>query len=248
MKKVIEKLKALENNPRLANRIYKAVTFAAAAISIALILAMALAGPDARISPPAGGSREGAVPDGKNEITDNASDGRTTDYAADRGIVEPLSPDASDSPTSPEPASLTLTITDSEAAGLMAISLKDKLPIDNLSVFFTSPDIITIGGKIKKSDIGAFIGNKELPLLKAALILAPDTLDLSLAFSLVLDDGGHLAASPVKAVVNGINITRLIPQSAVDWANESLYSLLPDEVELHSLSIGDGSITFTIRA
>lgn len=251
MKSTIKKLKDLpEKNPKLMNRIYKAVTFAAAAISVALLLSMALNWPAAGSKPPADGPGSGASIYGQKENAGNKTGGNQAKSTGDRGIVEPLSPGAGYSP-SPEPSGrtdLTLTVTDSEATGLMAISLRDRIPIDDISVSFASPDVITIGGKINKTNIGALIGDRDLPLLKAALILAPDTLDLSLSFSLVLDDGGHLSAAPVKATVNGINITGIIPQSAVDLANESLYSLLPDRVELHSLSISDGYVTFTIRA
>jgi hypothetical protein len=245
MRKAFEKLREiLENNPKLANRLYKAVTFSAAAISITLILVMALSKPVTGIVPAPDSPDEKILLDDRKD----ALDGQYGNDVPDDGKESSeKTPDDAPGPSPSSRPPMTLTFTDKEAAGLIALTLGDRIPIKDISVLFSAPNIVTIGGKIDKSGIDDLIDEKNLPLLKAALFLAPDSLDISLAFSLALD-GGHLSASPVKAMINDINITRFIPQSAVDHANEALHSLLPDEVHLLSLSIDDGTATFTIRA
>jgi hypothetical protein len=221
----------LEKDPKTADRVYKAVTFVAAAASIALIMAIALAERGSK-SPPAAGQN---IPENTIRPQVSASPSSPTD--ADHSLK-----------ASPEPISLTLTFTDKQASEIIAFSLADSLPMEDVSVAFTSPDVVGISGRINKKNIGALINKQDMPPLDAAMVLAPDILTGDMAFRLMLDENGSLVAEPSKIIINDINITKFIPKNVVTSANEALSSLLPKKVSLRSLSIADGAITFTLQA
>jgi hypothetical protein len=232
MIKAIQKLRdRLEKDPQAADRIYKAVTFIAAAASIALIMAMALAERGGS-APPAAGQN---LPEYTARPSDSAAP--TTPADGDHSLK-----------TSPDPASLTLTFTNEEASEIIAFSLADSLPMEDINVSFTSPDVVGISGRIKKKNIGALISKQDMPLMDAAMVLAPDMLVGDMAFRLTLGESGSLIAEPTKMIINDINITKFIPKSVVDSANDALSSLIPKKVSLRSLAIADGSITFTLHA
>lgn len=225
-----------ETHPRHARLLFQSVTVLAAAASLLLILSMALSGGRDTEKPEEGAQEPNALLRQPSDVT-----------------LLPAAPSQSAAPAAPspapEPAALRLTFTDAEASSVVAFALNDRLPMEEVAVAFAAPDNVTIRGRIAKESLGAVIDGKDLPLAKAALVLAPDMLDGVMTFRLTLDEAGALHAEPVTVLLNDFDVTKLIPRSAVDAANDALQSLLADNhAAVRSLEIADGSVTFELQA
>ncbi len=225
MDKIINYIKDVSSKfPVYSTFLYLGITVVATVTAIVLIASMAFSDRDTRVvtgpsTPPT------APPDNHYIIGDDS---------------QPL-------PSTPGTNSIKLTLTDPDASSLLSLSLADFLPIDDASVSFLSPNLVQVTGKVNKKDLGQLVDEANYSLAKAALVLAPSILDIDLKFTVTLEND-TLILTPENILINNLNITKFIPQTAVDKMSEALLSLLPDGLKIKSIDITDGSIEFTLTA
>lgn len=225
MKKIIARmgdlLSNLTQNPSL---IYLTITVIATVGSVVLISSMAISG--------------------KNRTTATTDRPSPSDSSDTHYVVT----DPSTAPSfAPGTNTIRLTLTDPDASSLLALSLSDYLPIEESSVAFLSPNLISVKGKVNKKDVGELVDESNYSLARAALILAPNILDVEAKFTVTFSDE-ILMLAPQSIVINRLDITKFIPQSATDKMSEALLSLLPEDLKIKAIDITDGSIEFSLSA
>lgn len=254
--KISEKFKELIKKESLAEAFLKGITIAACTLSTILLLFMLFSGRTSGYGNPtyeldsANGSSsrssDSHEQDSKGNGADKSAD-NSTDYSGDDENSKQHG--LSSGPDSGDSNIITLSLTDNEASDLIALAFSERLPITDVGISFFAPDTVNVHGTVCKSDLGELFLEQDLPLLQAALILSPEMLEGELTFKVALEgDGGKkLSAVPERVLINGINVTRFIPHSAVESANEALSSLIPDGASLRQIVIEDCSITFTLE-
>lgn len=261
MKRVAKKIKMfLSNDSKRTEYILKGITFVTSAISLTLILVMVLTSQSGETkTPPGEVNISNSLDSNIDKNADKGSEDQTYQHPSGKNDGSNENIDNSDSstitapheespsPKSSEPLSLTLSLTDAEASDLLSLAFSERFSITDVKVSFHSPDTVKVQGNMEKEKLGELFLEQDLPLLRAALILAPEVLEGELVFGLSLDDG-ILTATPERISVNRINLTRFVPPGAVESANEALRSLMPEQASIHSLKIEDGLITFTLHA
>ncbi|MGI6038766.1 MAG: hypothetical protein ACOYBG_00965 [Eubacteriales bacterium] len=248
--KISDKFKEYFNVENRTETILKSITVVACTLSVILILFMLLSGESSGHNSSyeldsSNGSGYGRPREGQSD----------TEYTGDTDTSEGTEEDdkrqseSSQDPDSEEDKTITLSLTDNEASDLASYSFSERLPIHDVNISFFSPDTVKVKGTIAKSDLGDLFAEQDLPLVRAALILAPEELKGELVFSIALsnDGSGTLTATPERVLVNNINVTHFIPPSAVESANKALSSLIPENTSLRQIIIEDGSITFTLQ-
>ena len=200
MKQAVERLKKfLVNDSEKSEYIYKGITIAAIAVSLVLILTMLLTNRYSGTKTAPGetdfaNALDSKIKSGSDKDNENRPFRHPTDITGEEGDSgddpEAKAPDGEKpDQRSPEPVSLTLSLTDAEASELLAFAFSQRFPITDVKVSFHSPDTVIVKGNMEKEKLGEIFSEQDLPLLRAALILAPDELEGELVFSLSLDDG-----------------------------------------------------------
>jgi len=259
MNQAAERIKMLlGDDPKRSEYIFKGITIVAIAASLTLILIMLIANPSGRAGTPPvepdfstaidrkiinHAEREPGNPSSMQPADQTANadeDADNSDTAGEAGHEETSHGESG------EHDLLTLSLTDAEASDLLAFAFSRRFPITDVKVSFHAPNTVKVKGNMEKEKLGEMFSEQDLPLLRAALILAPDVLEGELVFSLSLGNG-TLTATPERISINRMNLTRFVPPEAVESANEALRSLIPEQTSLRSLTIDDGSISFTLQ-
>ncbi|MDL2273333.1 hypothetical protein LJC34_02105 [Oscillospiraceae bacterium OttesenSCG-928-G22] len=150
------------------------------------------------------------------------------------------------SPTETPAAALTLAFTDDEATALLELAVREKLPLGDFRVTFGPPNQVRMEGSLEKRDLAVFVGEEGSNLLKAALLLAPETIDVTAAFS-VAESEGTLAVTPEEVRVLGVSVLSFLPEETADILRDTIGGIVPEGARIDALHIGDGEAEIRLK-
>ena len=146
-------------------------------------------------------------------------------------------------PNSPQPSSISITLTDTKANELLQTYLPDELPARDVRIAF-SLDGITLSGTVNPSAVIDQQVESRCPELVVVRRLLPDSVCLSARFS-VATDNGSLSIQPAAFSLGGYAIPLgLLPQSL----KSAVGNLLAEQVQksgftLTGVELSAGQIT-----
>lgn len=222
MKKLLGGIAArLNENERLAKRVYIIITCLACVLSV-ILLAVTISSALGRKAPSA---QEEGGRDEANEFT----------------ILEP---DSSPTPREEnETNPLTLEISDETATSLFRLATADLVKLDNAELSFKKPDILKIGADVYKESVDMLIDLEQYPLVKAGLLLAPESVRADMILKISYDEQtGRITANPSQMRLGGIDIAAFVPQAVIDSANDTLNSSIPADISIKSVEADDGCL------
>ena len=169
--------------------------------------------------------------------------------APDEGESLPLA-DPFDVVSSSPAASLIpieMEISDSEASGLIAVALRDKMQTEKVEAHFSAPDNLTVSVEMTREALRDFLENEDTGIPGFLTVILPKSFTLSVGMGISADGSGSVKLEPREFEAFGLELTNFLPDFLVDMASDALNSVMPESTPIKDVEVHDGSATFTLE-